>query len=109
METLLESSLERFESTPSGLNYAQITIPLGREIWDTVADYLARRGPQILALKDRGRLRAATMDFAISFDEAAVALTINLPSHAVEAIARYGIDVELSIYRTGSDDDGVSA
>ena len=82
---------------------AQLDIPLANDAWISIADCIRRIGPQVAALRQERKLGAAIIDVGVSFDEQFLAVSFNVPSYAAEAVGRYGIDMEFSVYLTGGD------
>lgn len=98
LEAALGVKLDRYEPARKGsLNYAQMDLNDG---WDAIVDRIQTVGPQISALRRDGVIGAAAIDLPVLFDESLAALSVQVPSHVAEAVGRYAIDIEISIYLT---------
>lgn len=99
LEAALQAKLDRYGPDKSGSkNYAQLDIGSGG--WDNVIDYVNTIGPKLCALRKDQLIGVVTIDVAVAFRDNAAAISVNMPSHAAEAISRFGMDIEFSIYST---------
>jgi hypothetical protein len=115
LETALGVSLARHEPARVGpLHYAQVdvdivarhvTLLVEHDLWAGIVECIERLGPQIQALRNDRRIGRTSIDLAVSFSEDLAVATYGLPSRVARAAGRYGIDIELSVYR-GSETDG---
>jgi hypothetical protein len=104
LESTLGVTIDRYEPGRDGTsNYAQLDLPTGTEPWPTVVERLHQFGPKVENLIAGGSIGSASLDLAVLFFDEVVAKFVTLPSHVAGAAGRYGISIELSIYRTSRD------
>jgi hypothetical protein len=104
LEAALGTKLDRYEPAREGsLHYAQVNMPLENNAWNAIVDCIQRVGPQISALRQERLIGSTTIDLAVSFEEHLAAISVKLPSHTAEAVGRYGVDIEFSVYLSSDD------
>ncbi len=101
LESALQTKLDKFEPAGSiSMHYAQLDVPIENGGWSAIVDWMQIIGPRISALRQQRLIGPASIDLAIAFDADKVSLSIEMPSHAAEAIGSHGIDIEFSVYLT---------
>jgi hypothetical protein len=109
LESILGVSLDAHESSHPFGNYAQIYLPIEKDmtednIWHNLVDLVRTIGPKISTLKHAGSIGDVRVDLLVEFDDRKMAVNIVVPSYAAEAIGRHGIEIELSVCLTHDHD-----
>jgi hypothetical protein len=104
LETELKTELFRYEPARSGDgHYAQIDIPDRKDIWVSVIDCVQGFGEALISLRQRGQIGAMSIDVGVPFRDDAAMKSVIVPSEVALVLGKYGVDIEISIYRTSLD------
>jgi hypothetical protein len=104
-ETALKQLLVRYEPEDAeGSFYGQVDVP-AENATRAILELADRSGPVIEAMLADRRLGRAVLDLAFDYPAEGEAMSARLPAHAAAAIAKCGIDIELSVYLTDVEDD----
>ena len=105
LEAALGITLERYEPARTGsLHYAQVALPIEKDVWASILDRVRALGPRISVLRQECLIGSTCIDLAVSFAEGQMTLSVLVPSYAAEAIGRYGIDIEFTVFPTSDDE-----
>jgi len=99
LEAALGVGLDRYEPARTGTtHYAQIVLPIEKDVWGAILDRVQALGPKISSLRQECMIGSACIDFAFAQTEHQYSFSIVVPSYAAEAISRHGVDIEFSVY-----------
>jgi hypothetical protein len=70
-----------------------------------VVQRLQAIGPHLVALRRDQLIGAVVLDMAVAFQDSWAAISLIAPSRVAAVAGRFGIDLEISIYRTAEEDD----
>lgn len=105
LDTALKQLTSRYEAEDAeGSHYAQVDLPVANAV-RAILDLADRSGPTIASMLDDRRIGRAVLDIAFDYPDEGEAMSTRLPAHAVAAIARHGVDIEISVYLTDVEDD----
>lgn len=105
LKNALGIELDRYEPSRDGLShYAQISMNGDVGQWSLIADFLDAVGPRIKDLIDRKLIGSVAMDFAIHFPDNIYAISPTVPATVAFRAGLNLIDIEMSVYRSQSDD-----
>lgn len=104
-EKSFKQLLVRYEPEDAeGSFYGQVDIPAENAV-RAILELAERSGITIETMLGDRRLGRAVLDIAFDYPAEGEAMSARLPAHAAAAIARHGIDIELSVYLTDVEDD----
>jgi len=104
-ETALKQLLVRYEPEDAeGSFYGQVDVPAENAV-RAILELADRSGPTIEAMIADRRLGKAVLDIAFDYPAEGEAMSARLPAHAAAAVARYGVDIEFSVYLTDVEED----
>ncbi len=105
LDTALKQLTSRYEPEDAeGSYYAQVDLPVANAV-RAILDLADRSGAAIAAMLDDRRIGRAVLDIAFDYPDEGEAMSARLPAHAAAAIARHGVDIEISVYLTDVEDD----
>lgn len=105
LDAQLKQLTSRYEPEDADTSfYAQVDVDVDNPV-RALLEFAERSGPAIAAMLDDRRIGKAVLDIAFDFPEHGEAMSARLPAHMAAAIARHGIDVEVSVYLTNVEDD----
>jgi hypothetical protein len=108
IERALEAPIDRYSRSRDGAtNYAQLSLSNGACEWQEVVRFLEVIGPRIKRLIEQGAVGFACIDFAVYPPEGTQAKFFTLPASVSERAGRNLIDVEVSIYAAGQEEEQV--
>jgi len=105
VETALKQLLVRYEPEDAeGSFYGQVEVAVDNPI-RAILELADRSGPAIEAMLADRRLGRAVLDIAFDYPDEGESMSARLPAHAAAAVAKYGVDIEFSVYLTDVEDD----
>lgn len=105
LDAALKRLTSRFElEDHEDSSYAQVDVPVDNPV-RAVLELAENCGPTIAAMLADRRIGKAVLDIAFDFPEEGEAMSTRLPAHMVAAIAAHDIDIEVSVYLTGVEED----
>lgn len=105
LDTALKQLTLRYEPEDAEKSfYAQVDVPVDNPV-RAILDLGERSGQAIAAMLEDRRIGKVVLDIAFDYPEHGESMSARLPAHAAAAIARHGIDIEMSVYLTDVEDD----
>jgi hypothetical protein len=103
LETALGLPLDRYEQpADSASAYAQIDIPDGGDQWAAALDCVQSVRDPIQRLVSESLIGSPSLDVAAGFPSSALSTSLTVPARLAAAAGETGIDIDISIYRTGT-------
>ncbi len=105
LDSALRQLTIRFEPEDADNSfYAQVDVPTDNAV-RAILELADRSGPAIAAMLEDRRIGKAVLDIAFDYPAEGESMSARLPAHAAAAIARHGIDIEISVYLTDVEED----
>jgi hypothetical protein len=103
LERALGCELSRYEpNSARSTHYAQIDVAEATDYWSAALEKIQALPSTIGQLISDGSIGSICLDVAIAFPDKVMSTSSIVPFALAEAVGRLGVDIELSIYRTGS-------
>jgi hypothetical protein len=103
LETVLGLLLDRYEQpSDRAPGYAQIDIADDRDQWAAALDCIQSIGARIQRLVSDNLIGSSQVDVALGFPSSALSTSLTIPARLAAVAGETGIDIAISVYRTGT-------
>jgi hypothetical protein len=105
LEAALGLVVDRYEpAAANATSYAQIDIAEEADYWAATHRLIWLIKDKLRVLSTAGSIKALSIDAAILFRDGAMSASALIPAAVAQLAGEIGIDIQISMYRTSSDD-----